>query len=81
MLMYLAKSEMCFSGVSTIPQVHYSHNDVAVFARFCYWLGDGLRSYFRRLLKKGNERDLMDIPPTQLVVLAYAAYIEAVIDI
>src|SRR5438309_8151375 len=36
------------SGVPTIPQVHYSHNDVAVFARFCYWLGEGFRSYFRR---------------------------------
>src|SRR5215831_19373399 len=38
------------SGVPTIPQVHYSHNDVAVFARFCYWLGGGFRSYFRRIL-------------------------------
>src|SRR5262245_59869135 len=25
-----------YSGVPTIPQVHYSHNDVAAFARFCY---------------------------------------------
>jgi len=33
------------SGVPTIPQVHYSHNDVAVFARFCYWL-KGKRSFF-----------------------------------
>src|SRR5215813_8397066 len=24
--------------LQVIPQVHYSHNDVAVFARFCYWL-------------------------------------------
>src|SRR5215831_12201587 len=38
-----------WSGVPTIPQVHYSHNDVAVFARFCYWLGGGFRSYFRRI--------------------------------
>src|SRR5215475_1341341 len=37
------------SGVPTIPQVHYSHNDVAVFARFRYWLGGGFRSYFRRI--------------------------------
>src|SRR5215468_2319027 len=37
------------SEVPTIPQVHYSHNDVAVFARFCYWLGGGFRSYFRRI--------------------------------
>src|SRR5229473_4361920 len=28
-------------GESTIPQVHYSHNDVAVSARFCYSLGGG----------------------------------------
>src|SRR5437660_11404627 len=37
------------SGEPTIPQVHYSHNDVAVVARFCYWLGGGFRSYFRRI--------------------------------
>src|SRR5260370_29693103 len=36
------------SGEPTIPQVHYSHNDVAVFARFCYWLGGVFRSYFMR---------------------------------
>src|ERR1051326_4823851 len=24
------------SGVPTIPQIHYSHDDVAAFARFCY---------------------------------------------
>src|SRR5215468_3621498 len=38
-----------WSGVPTIPQVHYSQNDVAVLARFCYWLGGGSRSYFRRI--------------------------------
>jgi hypothetical protein len=27
-----------------VPQVHYSHNDVAVYARFCYSLGGGFRS-------------------------------------
>src|ERR1700674_1921380 len=32
------------SGVPTIPQVHYYHNDVAVYARFCYSLGGGFRS-------------------------------------
>src|SRR5215469_10096831 len=32
------------SGVPTIPQVHYSHNDVAVFARFCYSWGHTRRS-------------------------------------
>src|SRR5207244_10666186 len=31
------------SGVPTIQQVHYFHNDVAVLARFCYWFG-GIRS-------------------------------------
>src|SRR5262249_20213627 len=31
------------SGVPTFPQVHYSHNDVAVVARSCYWLGGALR--------------------------------------
>src|SRR3984893_8738094 len=31
------------NGEPTIPQVHYSHNDVAVSARFCYWLR-GFRS-------------------------------------
>src|ERR1700730_14977552 len=30
------------SGVPTIPQVHYSHNDVAVCARFCYCLEEVL---------------------------------------
>jgi DNA-binding transcriptional LysR family regulator len=28
----------------TIPQVHYSHNDVAVYARFCYSLGGRFKS-------------------------------------
>ena len=32
------------NGEPTIPQVHYSHNDVAVYARFCFWLGGGFRS-------------------------------------
>src|SRR6202011_1263116 len=32
------------NGEPTIPQVHYSHNDVAVSARFCYWLGGVFRS-------------------------------------
>ena len=36
-------------GVPTVPHSHYSHNDVAVVARFCYWLGGGLTSYFRRI--------------------------------
>src|ERR1700687_2801780 len=32
------------NGESAIPQVHYYHNDVAVYARFCYSLGGGFRS-------------------------------------
>src|SRR5215471_523590 len=40
-------SAIHYDVLPTIPQVHYSHNDVAVFARFCYWLGGGFRSYFR----------------------------------
>ena len=36
-------------GVPTLPHSHYSHDDVAVVARFCYWLGGGPRSYFRRI--------------------------------
>src|SRR5216684_8880433 len=42
------------SRVPTIPQVHYSHDDVAVFARFCYWLGGGFRSYFRRIRARAH---------------------------
>lgn len=31
-------------GEPTILQVHYAHNDRAVYARFCYSLGGGFRS-------------------------------------
>src|ERR1700745_1808579 len=34
-----AQTPCTFNGERTIPQVHYSHNDVAVYARFCYSLG------------------------------------------
>src|SRR6267142_609607 len=37
------------SGIPTIPQIHYFHDGVAVFARFCDWFGGGFRSYFRRI--------------------------------
>ena len=36
-------------GVPTLPNSHYSHNDVALVARFCYGLGGGLRNYLRRI--------------------------------
>src|ERR1700693_3124130 len=32
------------NGEPTIPQVHYSHHDIAVSARFCYSLGGRFRS-------------------------------------
>src|SRR6476646_9682870 len=32
------------NGEPTIPHVHYSHNDVAVCAGFCYSLGGGFRN-------------------------------------
>src|SRR5262249_10338815 len=37
------------SAVPPIPHVHYSHNDVAGYARFCYWSGGGVETYFRRI--------------------------------
>src|SRR5260370_28724071 len=40
------------NGGPTIPQVHYYHNDVAVYARFCYSLGGG----FRRTLGASRAR-------------------------
>jgi hypothetical protein len=35
--------------IPILPRSQYSHHDVAVVARFCYWLGGGPRSYFRRI--------------------------------
>src|ERR1017187_2409706 len=32
------------NGELTIPQVHYSHDDIAVYARFCYSLDGRFRS-------------------------------------
>jgi acyl carrier protein len=40
-----------------VPQVHYSHNDVAVYARFCYSLGGSFRSYFRRICEPQGETE------------------------
>src|SRR5436190_7955483 len=31
-------------GEPTIPQVHYCHNDIDFYARFCYSVGRGFRS-------------------------------------
>lgn len=36
-------------GAPTLPRPHYLHNDVAAAARFCYGLGGGFASYFRRI--------------------------------
>src|SRR5882762_6537762 len=33
-----------YDGEPTIPQLHYYHNDIDFYARFCYSLGRGFRS-------------------------------------
>src|ERR1700723_1544211 len=37
-----------YNGEPTIPQLHYYHNDIDLYARFCYSLGGSFRSTFRR---------------------------------
>src|SRR4029077_17151783 len=37
-----------YDGEPTILQIHYCHNDIDFYARFCYSLGRGFRSTFRR---------------------------------
>src|SRR6267154_1742379 len=35
-----------YDGEPTIPQVHYYHNDIDFYARFCYSSGRGFRSTY-----------------------------------